>query len=80
MVIIEDSKEIVIMKSSRRFLGISYIFPGKEEINQHVKNVFIKFTLMYIIGIYYAIGVALHLIKNLKSKLIQFNIIQYPNS
>lgn len=64
----DDIKDILVMKNSIKFLRISFIFPDKEEINQPKKNVFIKFTIMYMIGIYFPIGIVLHMINGIKSK------------
>lgn len=56
------------MKNTIMFLRICFIFPNREEINQPEKNVFIKFTIIYIIGIYFPIGIALHVLMNIRSK------------
>lgn len=67
---IENIKKLAVMKNTIMFLRICFIFPNKEEINQPEKNVFIKFSIIYIIGIYFPIGIALHVIFNIKSKYV----------
>lgn len=65
---VEEIKDIVVMRRSIMFLRMCFIFPNKEEINQPNKH-FIKFSIMYILGIYFPIGIALHMMKNINSKL-----------
>lgn len=73
---IANIKEIAVLKNTITFLRICFIFPNKEEINQPEKNVFIKYTLMNVIGIYFPIGIAMHLIVNIASKFVLF----YPKA
>lgn len=65
---IENIKDIAIMKKTIMFLRICFIFPSKEEMNNPGNNVFIKFMIIYTIGIYLPIGIALHFIMNVRSK------------
>lgn len=64
----EHINKIVVMKTTIKFLRICYLFPNDEEINQPEKNVFVKYTILTIIGALYPVGIAIHLLLKLRSK------------
>lgn len=66
---LKDNAVISIMKNSIMFLRICFLFPSSEEIKNPGRNVFIKFTVMFLVSSYFPIGIILNLIKNIKSKL-----------
>lgn len=65
---LKENPEIVVMRNSIKFLRICFIFPSEEEVENPEKNVFIKFTIMNILGSFYPLGVIFHLVINIKSK------------
>lgn len=65
---VEKIKKIAVMRRTIMFLRLSFIFPNDQEINQPDKNLFIKYTTLYLMGLCFPIGVLVHLLKKLKSK------------
>lgn len=65
---IEKIRKIQVMRNSMKFLRICYLFPTEYEINDPEKNVYIRYTMMNVVGSYFPIGIMLHLINNIKSK------------
>lgn len=72
-----DENDIIVMKYSIMFLRICFIFPSKREINQPEKYFFMKFTIIYIIAIYFPIGILLHMMTNIKSKYKIIELIHF---
>lgn len=64
----KENPDIVVMRNSITFLRICFLFPSKAELENPEKNVFTKFTIMYILASFYPLGVVLHLVINIKSK------------
>lgn len=67
---VEKIKEIAVLKNTIMFLRILLIFPSKEDINHPEKNIFMKYTILSIIGTFFPIGIAIHLITNMTSKYV----------
>lgn len=66
---LKENTEIVVMRNSITFLRICFLFPSKEEIENPTKNAFIKFMIMNMLASWYPLGIILHLVINIISKL-----------